>query len=79
MVLNLNYSDYRIVQLSRDHHTKKHCFRPDILVLGKSLSGGAMPISAVLADDEVMGLLKPGNFCKSFPQYVHSIFLIRDR
>ena len=38
----------------------KLCFRPDILVLGKSLSGGAMPISAVLADDEVMGLLKPG-------------------
>ena len=38
----------------------QNCFRPDILVLGKSLSGGAMPISAVLADDEVMGLLKPG-------------------
>ena len=39
-------------------------FRPDILVLGKSLSGGSMPISAVLADDEVMGLLKPGNTIK---------------
>ena len=48
----------------------KLCFRPDILVLGKSLSGGAMPISAVLADDEVMGLLKPGNFCLSLTCHV---------
>jgi len=29
--------------------------RPDILVLGKALSGGAYPVSAVLADDEVRG------------------------
>ncbi len=29
------------------------CVRPDILVLGKSLSGGTYPISAVLADDDV--------------------------
>lgn len=34
--------------------------RPDILVLGKALSGGTMPISAVLADDEVMLCIKPG-------------------
>jgi ornithine--oxo-acid transaminase len=34
--------------------------RPDILVLGKALSGGTMPVSAVLADDEVMLTIKPG-------------------
>jgi ornithine--oxo-acid transaminase len=34
--------------------------RPDILLLGKALSGGILPVSAVLADDEIMLLLKPG-------------------
>jgi len=34
--------------------------RPDILVLGKALSGGVLPVSAVLADDEVMLTIKPG-------------------
>jgi len=34
--------------------------RPDILILGKALSGGAMPVSAVLADDEIMLTIKPG-------------------
>jgi len=34
--------------------------RPDILLLGKALSGGMMPVSAVLADDEVMLTIKPG-------------------
>lgn len=34
--------------------------RPDILILGKALSGGMLPVSAVLADDEVMLGIKPG-------------------
>lgn len=34
--------------------------RPDILILGKALSGGTLPISAVLADDAVMLNIKPG-------------------
>lgn len=34
--------------------------RPDILVLGKALSGGMMPVSCVLADDEVMLCIRPG-------------------
>jgi len=34
--------------------------RPDILILGKALSGGMMPASVVLADDEIMMVIKPG-------------------
>lgn len=34
--------------------------RPDILILGKALSGGILPVSAVLADDEIMMNIKPG-------------------
>lgn len=34
--------------------------RPDILILGKALSGGTLPVSAVLCDDEIMLTLKPG-------------------
>ncbi|QEC43300.1 ornithine--oxo-acid transaminase [Pseudobacter ginsenosidimutans] len=34
--------------------------RPDILILGKALSGGIMPVSGVLADDEIMLTIKPG-------------------
>ena len=34
--------------------------RPDVLVLGKALSGGVLPVSAVLADDEIMMTIKPG-------------------
>jgi len=34
--------------------------KPDILILGKALSGGALPVSAVLANDEVMLNIKPG-------------------
>lgn len=34
--------------------------RPDLLILGKALSGGVLPISAVLADDEIMLTIQPG-------------------
>jgi len=34
--------------------------RPDILILGKALSGGTLPVSAVLADDQIMLTIKPG-------------------
>ncbi|RNC84624.1 MAG: ornithine--oxo-acid transaminase [Balneola sp.] len=34
--------------------------KPDILILGKALSGGSYPVSAVLADSEVMDVIKPG-------------------
>jgi ornithine--oxo-acid transaminase len=34
--------------------------RPDILILGKALSGGTLPVSAVLADDAIMLVIKPG-------------------
>lgn len=42
--------------LACDHENVK----PDILVLGKALSGGVMPVSAVLANDEIMLTIKPG-------------------
>ncbi|MDR3286568.1 MAG: ornithine--oxo-acid transaminase, partial [Prevotellaceae bacterium] len=40
--------------------------RPDILILGKAVSGGVMPVSAVLADDEIMLTIKPGEHGSTF-------------
>jgi len=40
--------------------------RPDILILGKALSGGVLPVSAVLADDEIMGCILPGEHGSTF-------------
>ncbi|MBC7125573.1 ornithine--oxo-acid transaminase [Tenuifilum osseticum] len=40
--------------------------RPDILILGKAISGGAMPVSCVLADDEIMLTIKPGEHGSTF-------------
>lgn len=40
--------------------------RPDILILGKALSGGVFPVSAVLADDEIMLSIKPGEHGSTF-------------
>jgi ornithine--oxo-acid transaminase len=42
--------------LACDHEN----IRPDILILGKALSGGVLPVSAVLCDDEIMMSIKPG-------------------
>ena len=40
--------------------------RPDVLILGKALSGGVYPVSAVLADDEVMLSIRPGEHGSTF-------------
>ena len=40
--------------------------KPDILILGKALSGGVFPVSAVLADDEILGCIKPGEHGSTF-------------
>jgi ornithine--oxo-acid transaminase len=40
--------------------------KPDILILGKALSGGVLPVSAVLADDEIMLCIKPGEHGSTF-------------
>ncbi len=48
--------------LAVDHENVK----PDILILGKALSGGAYPVSAVLANDEVMNVIRPGNHGSTF-------------
>lgn len=50
---------------------EKHCsgvpdVKPDILILGKALSGGAYPVSAVLADNAVMEVIGPGNHGSTF-------------
>lgn len=40
--------------------------RPDVLILGKALSGGVYPVSAVLADDDIMLCIKPGEHGSTF-------------
>lgn len=48
--------------LAVDHENVK----PDILILGKALSGGAYPVSAVLANDAIMNVIKPGTHGSTF-------------
>jgi ornithine--oxo-acid transaminase len=48
--------------LAVDHENVK----PDILILGKALSGGAYPVSAVLANDAIMKVIKPGTHGSTF-------------
>ena len=48
--------------LAVDHENVK----PDVLILGKALSGGAYPVSAVLANDAIMNVIKPGNHGSTF-------------
>jgi len=50
---------------------KMFCFehdgiRPDVVIVGKALSGGFYPVSAILADDDVMLVLKPGDHGSTF-------------
>ncbi|NQX78671.1 ornithine--oxo-acid transaminase [Gilvibacter sp.] len=40
--------------------------KPDMLILGKALSGGVYPVSAVLANDDVMNVIRPGNHGSTF-------------
>lgn len=49
-------------RLAVDHENVK----PDMLVLGKALSGGAYPVSAVLADSHIMEVIKPGQHGSTF-------------
>jgi len=51
--------------------SNKHCsgtpeVKADILILGKALSGGAYPVSAVLANNTIMGVIKPGSHGSTF-------------
>lgn len=48
--------------LASDHENVK----PDILILGKALSGGVLPVSAILANDEIMLCIKPGEHGSTF-------------
>ncbi len=48
--------------LAVDHENVK----PDILILGKALSGGAYPVSAVLANNNIMNVIKPGQHGSTF-------------
>ena len=48
--------------LCSDHES----VRPDVLILGKALSGGVMPVSAVLADDDIMLCIQPGEHGSTF-------------
>jgi ornithine--oxo-acid transaminase len=40
--------------------------RPDIVIIGKALAGGFYPVSAILADDEIMGVFNPGDHGSTF-------------
>jgi ornithine--oxo-acid transaminase len=56
-----------------DHHG----FKPDILILGKALSGGVFPVSAILSSNEIMLTIKPGEHGSTFggnAEYLGSIF-----
>ena len=48
--------------LAVDHENVK----PDILILGKAMSGGVYPVSAVFANDEIMNVIKPGQHGSTF-------------
>ena len=53
----------RTGKLFATHHAN---IRPDIVTIGKALSGGFYPVSAALADKEILGLFKPGDHGSTF-------------
>lgn len=53
----------RTGKLLASHHEE---VQPDMLILGKALSGGCYPVSAVLASDEVMMVIRPGEHGSTF-------------
>ncbi len=53
----------RTGRLFASHHED---VRPDVVIIGKALSGGFYPVSAVLADTEIMGLFQPGEHGSTF-------------
>ncbi|MEM9918410.1 MAG: ornithine--oxo-acid transaminase [Bacteroidota bacterium] len=61
----------RLLATCGNCHCEGHCenkpeVKPDILILGKALSGGVFPVSAVLANDEIMMCIKPGEHGSTF-------------
>lgn len=59
------------IQVGLGRTGKTFCFQhdgiqPDVLILGKALGGGLIPISAVVTNDEILGLLKPGEHGSTF-------------
>ena len=51
----------------QDHCERQPTYtKPDILILGKAISGGVYPVSAVLADDEIMEVIQPGQHGSTF-------------
>lgn len=61
-----------LLRVCGDCLCEQHCEKqstytePDILILGKALSGGAYPVSAVLANDTIMEVIKPGQHGSTF-------------
>lgn len=62
-----------LLRICGDCTCQGHCerqpatyLRPDILILGKAISGGAYPVSAVLADNDIMDVIKPGQHGSTF-------------
>ena len=61
-----------LLAMCGDCTCEKHCEKqasyrkPDILILGKAVSGGVYPVSAVLADNKIMDVIKPGQHGSTF-------------
>lgn len=61
-----------LLRVCGDCHCEGHCerqstyTRPDLLILGKAISGGVYPVSAVLADNDIMDVIRPGQHGSTF-------------